>query len=209
MNDEVKFMNTLLETAVTPVTEVIQNGQILQARLISVEEYDQMIEHGILTADDKVELLNGVIVKKMTKGIRHAALNDLLAEILREKLGNRAVIRNQNPIVLDDYSEPEPDIVLVAPPRKQYLERHPTPTDILLIIEIADTTLKNDRDVKGLAYARAGIAQFVLVNLNNNTIENYRQPSYDGYQNRETLHSGEILPLNAFPEIEISVSDLF
>src|SRR4051812_47235251 len=108
-------MNTVLEIAGTPpTTEVIQNGQILQARLISVEEYDKMIKHGILTAEDKVELLGGVIMNKRTKGIKHAALNDLIAEIFREKLENRVVIRNQNPIVLDDFSEPEPDIVLAV-----------------------------------------------------------------------------------------------
>lgn len=202
-------MNVFADTAKTvPTVEVVQDGQVLNARLISVEEYNLMIEHGILTTEDNVELLNGVIVKKMTKGIKHAALNDLIAEVFREHLGNRAVIRNQNPIILDDYSEPEPDIVLCEPPRQTYFERHPAPEDILLIVEIADTTLKNDREVKGLAYARAGILQFILVNLNNNTIENYRQPSCDGYQNRETLYSGEVLSLNAFPEIQINVNDL-
>ena len=179
----------------------------IKPRLITVAEYDRMIEHGILTAEDKVELLNGVIIEKRAKGIKHAAFNDSIAEIFREQLGNRVIIRNQNPIVLDDYSEP--DIVLANPPRRQYLERHPTPEDILLIVEISDTTLKNDRENKGSAYARAGISQYLLVNVNNNTIENYRQPSQDGYQNKETLHGGEILRLHAFPEIEIKIDDLF
>ena len=202
-------MDSILDTVKTnPTTEVLQNGQILNARPIRVIEYDLMIKHGILTTEDKVELLNGVIVEKMTKGIKHAALNDLIAEVFRERLNNQAIIRNQNPIVLDDFSEPEPDIVVCVPPRSTYFERHPTPADILLLIEIADSTLKNDRENKGLAYARAGILQYVLINLNNNTIENYRQPNYDGYQNRETLRGNEILHLNYFPEIEISVNEL-
>lgn len=193
---------------IPPKTEVLQNGQVLDARLISVSEYDRMIEHGILTTEDNVELLNGVIVNKMTKGIKHAALNDLISEVLRDVIGDSAVIRNQNPIVLNDFSEPEPDIVLCVPPRRTYFERHPTPQDILLVIEIADTTLKNDRDNKGLAYARAGIVQYVLINLNNNTIENYRQPSCDGYQSRETYRDDDFLTLSNFPDVQIAVSDL-
>ena len=141
-----------------------------------------MIEHGILTTEDKVELLNGVIVEKMPKGIRHAAINDSAAEILRETLGNRVIIRNQNPIVLDDYSEPEPDIVLAKPPCEIYLERHPAPEDILLIIEISDTTLGRNRVTKSLAYAKAGIQQYLVLNLQNETIEDSREPGEDGYQ---------------------------
>ncbi len=202
-------MNTALDSAGTiPNVEVFQNGQLLNARLISVKEYERMIEHGILTTEDNVELLNGVIVNKRAKGIRHAALNDLISEVLREKLGNKVIIRNQNPIVLDDFSEPEPDVVLCEPPRATYFKRQPAPEDILLIVEIADLTLKNDRETKGLAYARAGILQYILINLNGNSIENYRQPSYEGYQNRETYSGGEILYLNAFPEIQIKASDL-
>jgi|SRR5215213_3699811 len=196
-------------SAVLEKTTLFPTLDGIKPRLITVAEYDRMIEHGILTAEDKVELLNGVIIEKMTKGIKHAALNDSIAEIFRETLGNRVVIRNQNPIVLDNYSEPEPDIVLAKPPRRQYLERHPTPEDILLIVEISDTTLKTDRENKGSAYARAGILQYLLVNVNNNTIENYRQPSHDAYQNKETLNGGEILRLNAFPEIKIKIKDLF
>jgi len=81
-------MNAVLESAqMLPRTEVLQNGQFLNARLISVKEYDQMIEHGILTTEDNVELFNGVIVNKMTKAIRHAALNDSISEVLRERIG--------------------------------------------------------------------------------------------------------------------------
>jgi Uma2 family endonuclease len=196
-------------SAVLEKTSLFPTLDGIKPRLITVAEYDRMIEHGILTAEDKVELLNGVIIEKMTKGIKHAALNDSIAEIFREKLGDRVVVRNQNPIVLDDYSEPEPDIVLAQPPRRQYLERHPTPEDILLVVEISDTTIKNDRENKGSAYARAGISQYLLVNVNNNTVENYRQPSLDGYQNKETLHSSELLRLKAFPEIELKIDDLF
>ncbi len=201
-------MSAVLERTI-PKTEVYQNGQVFNARLISVKEYDEMIEHGILTTEDKVELLNGVIIEKMPKGIRHAAINDLVAELLRETLGKRVIIRNQNPIVLDDYSEPEPDLVLANPPRETYLERHPTPKDILLIIEISDTTLGRDRVTKSLAYAKAGIQQYLVLNLQNETLEEYREPSEDGYQFKRTLRKGDSLNLMAFPKAEIKIDDLF
>ncbi len=201
-------MSAVLEKTI-PKTEVYQNGQVFNARLISVKQYDEMIEHGILTAEDKVELLNGVIIEKMPKGIKHAAINDSAAEMLREALGNRAIIRNQNPIVLDDYSEPEPDIVLAKPPREIYLERHPTPEDVLLIVEISDSTLGRDRVTNSLAYAKAGIQQYLVLNLQNETLEDYREPGADGYQFKRTLRKGDSLNLTAFPEVEIKIDDLF
>lgn len=202
-------MSSVLETQkTTPVTEVIQNGQVLNARLISVGEYDQMIAHGILTAEDKVELLNGVIIEKMPKGIKHAALNDLISNLFRERLGNKAIVRNQNPVVLNDFSEPEPDIALVKPPLKTYFERHPTPEDIFLIVEISDTTLGRDRFAKGLAYAKAGIRQYLVINIQDQTIEDYREPAEDGYQSKQTHHTGQSFKLVAFPEFEIKVEEI-
>ncbi len=203
-------MNTVLEvTKQSLTTEVFQNGQVLNARLISVEEYDRMIEHGILTTEDKVELLNGVIINKMPKGIQHAALNDLLAELFREKLGNSVIIRNQNPIVIEDFSEPEPDIVLAKPPREIYFEKHPTPEDILLVVETSDSTLGRDRFAKGLTYAKASIRQYLVLNVQDQTIEDYQNPNEDGYGSKQTYRSGEAFNLVAFPEIEIKVDELF
>ncbi len=201
-------MSVVLENTI-PETQVYQNGQVFNARLISVKEYDEMIRHGILTTEDKVELLNGVIIEKMPKGIKHAAVNDLVAEVFREKLGNLAIIRNQNPIVLGDYSEPEPDIVLAKPPREIYLERHPIPEDILLIVEISDSTLGRDRVTKSLAYSRAGIQQYLVVNVQDNSVEDYRQPAADGYQSKQTYRTGDKFTLTSFPDIEINVDDLF
>ncbi len=201
-------MSAILERTI-PKTEVYQNGQVFNARLISVKDYDEMIRHGILTSDDKVELLNGIIIEKMPKGIKHAAINDLVAEVFREKLGNQVIIRNQNPIVLDDYSEPEPDLVLAKPPREIYLERHPNPEDILLIIEISDSTLGRDRVTKSLAYAKAGIRQYIVLNVQDNSLEDYRQPAADGYQSKQTYRTGDSLNLTSFPDIEIKVEDLF
>lgn len=202
-------MSSVLEIQKTmPVTEVIQNGQVLSARLISVEEYDRMIEHGILTAKDKVELLNGVIIKKMPKGTKHASANDRLTRFFYKLLNDRVIVRNQNPIWLNEFSEPEPDIVLAVPDNNFYAERHPTPEDIFLIIEISDSTLGRDRFAKGLAYAKAGIRQYLVLNIQDQTIEDYCEPAEDGYQSKQTHHIGESFKLVAFPEIEIKVDEL-
>ncbi len=201
-------MSAVLEKT-TPKPEVYQNGQILNARLITVKEYDDMIAHGILTTEDKVELINGVIVEKMPKGVKHAALNDLVAEVFRGKLGDRAILRNQNPIVLNDYSEPEPDLVLAKPPHEIYFERHLGPDDIYLIVEIADSTLARDRFVKGHAYAKSEIEQYIVLNLQEKTIEDYRKPTNESYRSRQSYKIGDKFNLAAFPEVEISVEDLF
>ena len=174
---------------------------------ITVETYDLMTKHGILTENDNVELLNGEIIEKMAKGEKHAYFNDSITDFLGEKLGKNVIIRNQNPILLNDFSKPEPDIVLCQPPRQKYLEKHPAPADILLVIEVSDTTLQFDRREKGEAYSRAGIRQYLIVNVENKTIEDYRQPREDGFGTKQTYQAGDKFALDAFPEIEINVGD--
>ncbi len=184
---------------------ILSNG--VKSYPITVAVYDKMIEHGILDENDKVELLNGVIIEKMTKGIRHAALNDLIGDLFREILGDKVYVRLQNSIVLDDFSEPEPDVVVCRPPHRTYLERHPRPHDIFLVLEISDSTVSYDRNTKSLAYARAGISQYLLLNSQKSTLEDYREPSADGYQFKQTLRAEQSFNLVAFPEIGINVGE--
>ncbi len=191
----------------SPVVNVMVQNEVKQ-RLITVAEYDKMIEHGILNKYNRVELLNGVLIEKMSKDPKHAALNDSIGNWFRERLSDRAYIRLQNPIVLNDFSEPEPDVVLAKPPRETYFERHPNAQDIFLILEISDTTVSYDRNAKAEAYSKAGIAQYLLLNLQNQTIEDYREPSTDGYQSKQTYKAEQNFRLLAFPEIEINVGEL-
>lgn len=189
-------------------TTVLESPRkVPKVRPLSVEIYDLMIKNGILTENDNVELLNGAIIEKMPKGERHAYCNDLISDFIKENFGKKVFVRNQNPIILDDFSAPEPDIVLCELPREKYRSNHPSPEDILLIIEVSDTTLYFDRHEKGLAYSRAGIKQYLIVNVENNTIEDYRRPTDDGYQSKETYEIGEKFSLVAFPETEIAVAD--
>ena len=149
-------MSAVLERAIPKTTS---NVNCVKPHLITVAEYDRMIEAGIYTENDRIELLNGEIIELTSKKAKHVYFNDLIADFFKEKLSVQVYVRSQNPIILDDYSEPEPDIVLCRPPRKQYLEKHPEPADIFLVMEISDSTLAYDRADKAAAYSRNGIAQ--------------------------------------------------
>ena len=175
---------------------------------ITVAEYHKMIEANVFNENARIELIKGVLVKMSPKGKRHAATTDRISKVFYKLLGERVIVRNQNPILFDDSTEPEPDIALLVPREKEYFDRLPTPADVLLIIEVSDTTLKYDRDTKSLLYAKNGIAQYIVLNVKTREITDMREPSPDGYRYRKTLRSDERFNLVAFPEIEIKVSDL-
>ncbi len=183
------------------------NSQTLKLRQISVAEYDLMIESGVFNEDDQIELINGVIVEKMPKGTKHSSANDRASRVFFRNFGDDVIIRNQNPIWLDELSEPEPDVVLAKPKEDEYENSHPTPDEILLVLEIADSTLNYDRNTKGAAYARAGIRQYILLNVQEKTLEDYREPGADGFQSKQTYRSGQSFNLVAFPETSFQVQD--
>lgn len=183
------------------------NGETLKLRQITVEEYDLMIESGVFDEDDQIELLNGVIVEKMPKGTKHSSVNDRAARVFYKILGDNVIVRNQNPIWLDDFSEPEPNIVLAVSRTDDYENSHPIPAEILLILEVADSTLGYDRNTKGLAYAQAGIRQYILLNVQEKTLEDYREPNADGFQSKQTYRAGQTFNLVAFPEVFLQAKD--
>ncbi|HEX8847713.1 MAG TPA: Uma2 family endonuclease [Pyrinomonadaceae bacterium] len=177
-------------------------------RLLTTSEYEQMIAVGIFNEDDRVELLEGVIVEMSPKSALHAALTEDANDYFKARLKDKAVVRSQNPILLSDLSEPEPDLVIVAPPKQNYYSQHPKSSDVLLIMEIAESSLRLDRNTKGRLYARAGIIQYLILNVNEMEIEDYREPSADGYRRKQTYKAGQSFNLVAFPSIKIEVSDL-
>lgn len=184
------------------------NGQRVKLRRITVEEYDAMIESGVFDENDQVELLNGAIVEKIPKGNHHSAATDRIAKFFDRSFNEIIFVRNQNPIWLDEYSEPEPDIVLALPQADEYENSHPKPEEIFLILEVSGSTLGYDRNTKGEAYARAGIRQYLVLNVQEKTLEDYREPSSeDGFQSKQTLRAGQQFNLVAFPEILLNVSD--
>lgn len=143
---------------------------------LSVAQYHEMVERGILTEDDPVELLEGWLITKMPKNPPHAVATDLVSDKLNEVKPAGWSIRTQDPITTED-SEPEPDVVLVRGSRRDYSQRHPGPSDLALVVEVADFTLERDRTIKKRAYARARIVEYWIVNLVERTVEVHREPT--------------------------------
>lgn len=177
-------------------------------RRFTVEEYYVMGETGVLKPEERVELIQGEIIEMSPKGPEHCASTSYAEDCFRGRLGNRALVRTQDPIHLGEHSEPEPDVVLAAPHPKRYADHHPTPQEILYVLEIADTTLAKDRMVKAKLYAEAGLIQYGILNVNARELEDYRDPDADGYRTKHTYRADESFTLVAFPEVCITVGEL-
>jgi Uma2 family endonuclease len=149
----------------------------LAKRYFNVTEYYRMAEAGILTEADRVELIDGEIVKMSPIGSLHAACVRQLDAMLQRQTEQYALVSVQSPIRLSDFSEPEPDVALLRPRSDHYAQAHPAPADVLLVIEVADTTAMSDRNVKVPLYARAGIPEVWLIDLQQDLIEIYAQPA--------------------------------
>jgi Uma2 family endonuclease len=175
----------------------------------SVDDYEQMIEKGILTEDDRVELMRGEIIDKMSIGDEHAACVKRLNRIFSRLLGDQAIVSIHDPIRLAD-SEPGADVALLRPRDDFYASGHPRPTDVLLVVEIADTSLETDRDVKRPLYAENGILEYWFANLAEACIEVHRQPRPDGsYQDVRTLRRGQTIDVAALPGCAFPVDQVF
>ncbi len=152
-----------------------------KVRLWTVDEYHRMIEHGILTTRDRVELLDGQIVEMIPQQPLHASTTQRTARYLDRPLGDRAYVRMQLPVTLKPRSEPEPNIAVVRFDPKEYADHHPTPNEIFLIIEVADRTLREDRNEKAPLYARAGIPEYWVLDVNTRQLYVFREPRNEGY----------------------------
>ncbi len=178
-------------------------------RRFSVYEYHRMGETGILAEDERIELLAGDIVVREPIGTQHAGTVNRLTYLWTSRLGRRAVVQVQNPIELArEDSEPQPDLTLLHPRDDFYTTAHPTADDVLLAIEVADTSLRLDRRVKIPLYARAGIREMWLVDLTTERIEVYREPSAEGYRDVQILARGQSVTPIAFADLTVTVEDL-
>ncbi|MCY4417264.1 MAG: Uma2 family endonuclease [Chloroflexi bacterium] len=176
-------------------------------RRFTVGEYYRMAEVGILAPDERVELLAGEIIKMAAVGSRHAfCVDEFTEKLMPLAISGRARIRTQNPIQLDEDNHPQPDIAVVA--RMDYLEAHPLPEDVMLLIEVADTSAGFDRRHKLPMYALHGIPEVWLGDINARTVEVYDQPMAAGYGRVRVFDAGEMLSLAAFPDLEIPVGDV-
>ena len=174
----------------------------------TVKEYYRMAETGVLRPDARVELLNGEIIDMSPIGPFHGGVTKLLNSLFSVAARGRWIIAIQDPVRLDDQSEPQPDLMLLKPASDFYRHRHPQPEDVFLLVEVSDTSLTADREEKLPAYGRAGIAEVWVVNLADLTVEVYREPNFTGYGSRTILRAGDQAKPQAFPDVVVDVAEL-
>ena len=170
-------------------------------------EYHALAEVGILAPDERVQLIAGDIIVMSPVGNRHAACVAFIDDAfsLLRLAPARARVRSQSPLVMPDYSEPEPDATLLAWREDGYAFRHPHPEDVLLLVEVSDSTLRYDRDVKLPLYAAAGVPEVWIVNLRDDWIESHTEPMEDGYRSTRRYALGDSIAPQAFPDLSMPV----
>jgi len=202
---------------VNPTTKPLaNNGQPMPAsspdftrplkHLTHLDEWRRMGEANIFPPGSRVELINGEILDMAPIGSYHAGhlkrINHVFSKLIPENL----ITSVQDPLQLGDLSEPEPDFMLLKPHEDFYTSRHPIADDVLLLIEIADSSLRFDQNEKLRLYAQHGIPEYWLLNLNDHCLEVYRKPSGDVYAEKNTLQAGDSVTLSQLPDISIQVS---
>lgn len=177
----------------------------VEKKYFNVNEYYLMAEAGIFSEDDRVELIEGEILKMSPIGSRHAACVARLTLLLSRLPEQRAIIWVQNPIRLDDHSEPQPDVTLLRLRDDFYAKAHPSPADVLLVIEVADASLGYDKYKKAPLYARAGVPEVWIVNISEDLIEIYTDPADGSYRQVRTAKRGESFASQRITDVTLSV----
>ncbi|MDM3847132.1 MAG: Uma2 family endonuclease [Aphanizomenon gracile PMC638.10] len=180
----------------------------LQLRLWTVEEYHRMNEAGIFTPDERVELLEGRIIWMIAKGTAHRSAVGRIDRLLQDCLKNRALICVQDPVKLNDRSEPEPDISVVKIHPLDYADHHPTPSEVYLIIEVADSSLKLDCETKAQAYSVAGIKDYWVLDVVKRELYIFRNPTQNGYESQAIIMENATVSPLEFPDFQIRLSDM-
>jgi Uma2 family endonuclease len=181
----------------------------LRRRRFTLDEYHRMGETGILGEDDRVELIEGEIIEMTPIGSRHAATVGRIQHVFSIRLATRALVWVQNPLLLVRYqSEPEPDVMLLAPRSDFYAAGHPQPPDVRLLVEVADSSLPYDRRTKLPLYARSEVAEAWLIDLDASRLEIHRDPSEAGYGSIRIPRPGETFAPAAFPDLTLTLRDL-
>lgn len=180
----------------------------LQTHRFNVEDFHRMVQAGILKEDDRVELIDGEIVKMTPIGKDHAFTVLRLTNLLVPRVGPGALVNVQNPLRLGRHHELYPDVVLLRPPLERYAARMPEPPDVFLLIEVSDSTLDYDRSVRLPRYAEAGVPEVWLVNLPEACIEVHRDSAPEGYRSKHLFRRGDRIHAAALPGLVIAVDEI-
>jgi Uma2 family endonuclease len=177
--------------------------------LINVDEYYRMAEVGLLAPDVRVELIEGEVIDMAPIGSKHAGIVNFLLRILDRRVGERAIVTVQQPVRLGVKSEPQPDLALLKARTDMYRNSHPTSSDVLLLIEVSDTTLRFDRGPKLAMYAKHNIPEVWIVDVDGKQVHCMREPNGNDYQSLVSMDSSSSIAISALPDIQISLSELF
>jgi Uma2 family endonuclease len=178
-------------------------------KLLTAAEFMECAARGVYGDDPRIELIRGKVVRMAPIGARHAGCVALLNTLLVQALAGRAQVRGQSPMWLSLIDMPQPDILIVRPRADFYYAAHPMPPDILLAVEVAETSSRFDRGIKTPLYARAGVVETWIVDLKGRLVEAHRRPTHNGYKEVRLLRPGRILAPDAFPDIQLPVAGLF
>ena len=193
----------------TTVAEIEKvNVPSIARKRFRADEVHKMTEIGILPEASGWELIDGYLIDKMSIGSKHASTVKRLNRKLSLIVEDKAIISVQDPIHINEYNEPEPDIALLKPHEDFYAESHPRPNEVLLLIEVSDSTVEYDREIKKTLYAEAGIAEFWLVNLKENTVERYSSPKNGSYRLAEILEPGETIKAGTIENLELKITEI-
>ena len=174
----------------------------------TVAEYHRMAEVGLLHEDSRVELIDGEIIEMAPIGSFHGGNVNRFIRLFSKVVGDKAIIAAQNPVVLSGYAEPQPDLAILRWRGDDYEQSSPHPEDVLLLVEVSDSTLRYDRDVKIPLYASHGIPEVWLLDIQNRQLEIYREPINGVYQQRDCRRAGQIAPILC-PDAVIDLAELF
>jgi Uma2 family endonuclease len=180
----------------------------ISRRHFNLDEYYRMAAAGVFREDDRVELIEGEIIEMSPIGSRHAACVGRLSKFFERLAGDYAIVWVQNPVQINDYSEPLPDVALLKTRSDFYAQGKPQPADVLLIVEVADSSVEYDHQIKVPLYARAGIPEMWIVNLPKDAVEVYTQPLDEAYREIRLVKRGESLTAKAIPGLTIAVDEV-
>ena len=183
---------------------------VLTRHRLNVDDYHRMAEAGILGEDDRVELIDGELIDMAPIGQGHVGVVNALTHALFMAFAGRAIVSVQNPLRLDLLNEPQPDVAILRP-REDFYQRGalPGPSDVLLVVEVADNSLRYDRTVKLPLYARAGIGEVWIVDLRRRVVETHREPGPDGYAVMATHGPEDTVTPALAPGIAVALRQVF
>jgi Uma2 family endonuclease len=188
--------------------EILERPKAPTRRRFDVDAYYRMAEAGVLGDPRRVELIDGEIIDMAAIGSPHAAVTNRLARLFTRAVRDDAALVNvQSPLRLDPYNEPEPDVMLLRPRADDYHASHPSASDVLLLVEVSETSLAHDRGVKLALYARFSVPEVWIVDLISASVEIYREPKEGAYASRERLTNGSLSPALA-SDVTIDVAEL-